>query len=44
MNSNKRKYNDSILSFGFTFIINNNIEIPQCVVYNATLSKESFKN
>ena len=39
MNSKKRKVKIVLLSFGFTFTINNNIEVPQCVICNAVVLK-----
>ena len=39
MNSKKRKIMIVLLSFGFTFIVQNNIEVPQCVICNAMALK-----
>ena len=37
-----RKYNDSYLDFGFTFILQNGEEKPQCVVCSKVLASESM--
>ena len=42
-NIKKRKYADSYLQLGFTSILNNGIEVPQCVLCHTTLSNESMK-
>jgi hypothetical protein len=39
----KRKYSEDYLKFGFTTLISNGIEKPQCVLCNAVLSAESMK-
>eukprot|EP00096_Caligus_rogercresseyi_P009484 TRINITY_DN3234_c0_g1_i1.p1 TRINITY_DN3234_c0_g1~~TRINITY_DN3234_c0_g1_i1.p1 ORF type:complete len:544 (+),score=51.68 TRINITY_DN3234_c0_g1_i1:127-1758(+) len=41
--SKKRTYKESFLSFGFTFTVNNGIQVPQCVICKKTLSNESMK-
>jgi len=37
-----RKYNDQYLDFGFTFILQNGEEKPQCVICSKTLASESM--
>lgn len=39
----KRKYLETYIKFGFTTVINNGRENPQCVLCNAVLSSESMK-
>ena len=39
----KRKYNDSYIEYGFTCIINDEEERPQCVIWNKVLSNDSLK-
>ena len=39
----KRKYTEEYLKFGFTSIVSNGTEKPQCVLYNVVLSAESLK-
>ena len=39
----KRKYDEEYLKFGFTRIVNNGIEKPQCVLCNVVLSAESMR-
>ncbi len=39
----KRKYSEDFLKFAFTYIIDRNIERPQCVICNEILSPESMK-
>ena len=39
----KRKYSEEYLKFGFTSIVNNDTEKPQCVLCNVVLSAESLK-
>ena len=41
--SRKRPYNESFLNFGFSFLIKNDIQIPQCVICFKTLTNESMK-
>ena len=43
MSVKKRRYNDSYIEYGFTFIINNGEERPQCVIYNKVQSNDSLK-
>jgi hypothetical protein len=38
----RRKYNDNYLNFGFTFIGDDNNQIPQCIVCGVNLSNESM--
>ena len=37
-----RKYNDSYLDFGFTFILQNDKKKPQCVICSKVLASESM--
>ena len=39
----KRSYNESFLAFGFSSIVNNGVQLPQCVVCKKTLANESMK-
>lgn len=39
----KRKYSEDYLKFGFTTLMSNGIEKPQCVLCNVVLSAESLK-
>ena len=39
----KRKYSEEYLKFGFTSIVSNGTEKPQCVLCNVVLSAESLK-
>src|SRR5215469_15579232 len=41
--SKKRTYNDNFLNFGFTAIVNNGVQMPQCVICKKTLANESMK-
>ena len=43
MSVKKRRYNDSYIEYGFTCIINNGEERPQCVICNKALSNDSLK-
>ena len=43
MSVKKRRYNDSYIEYGFTCIINNGEEGPQCVICNKVLSNDSLK-
>jgi len=43
MSSKKRTFKESFLNFGFTNIVSNGIEKPQCVVCFEVLSAESMK-
>ena len=40
----KRRYNDLYIEYGFTCIINNEEERPQCVICNKVLSNDSLKS
>lgn len=39
----KRKYSEDYLKFGFSIVINNGTEKPQCVVCHAVFRAESIK-
>ena len=39
----KRKYNDSYLDYGFTFVERRDEQLAQCVACHKTLSKASIK-
>ena len=39
----KRKYNDTYLDYGFTFVERRDEQLPQCVVRRKTLSNDSMK-
>ena len=41
--SKKRKYDESYIQYGFTFITANGEEKPQCVVCNKVLSNDSMR-
>ncbi|XP_066958608.1 protein FAM200C-like [Macrobrachium rosenbergii] len=41
--SKKLTYNESFLNFGFSFIVNNGMQMPQCVICKKTLANESMK-
>lgn len=41
--SQRRKYNDNFLRHGFSFLIKNGIQEPQCVSCRKTLTNESMK-
>ena len=43
MSVKKRRYNDSYIEYGFTCIINNGEERPQCVICNKVLSNDFLK-
>ena len=43
MSQKKRKYQDNYLDFGFTFLIEDDLQIPQCVVCMKTLSNSTIK-
>ena len=38
MSQKKRKYQDNYLDFGFTYLIEDDLQIPQCVVSMKTFS------
>ena len=44
MSFKKRKYDDSYLQYGFTSIVVNNEERPQCVLCNNVLSNDSMRS
>ena len=39
----KRSYKEAFLNFGFTSVIENSIEKPQCVICSKVLTQESMK-
>ena len=41
--SRKRKYSEQFPKYGFTFIVEEGIEKPQCVICNEIMSAESMK-
>lgn len=41
--SKRRKYSETYLQFGFTFIVNNGMDIPLCVLCQKTLGNDSMK-
>ena len=43
MSQKKRKYQDNYLDFGFTYLIEDDLEIPQCVVCMKTFSNSTMK-
>ena len=43
MSQKKRKYHDNFLDFGFTYLIENDLQIPQCVVCIKTFSNSTMK-
>ena len=43
MSRKKRKYLDNYLDFGFTYLIENDLQIPQCVVCMKTFSNSTMK-
>ena len=43
MSQKKRKYQDNYLDFGFTYLIKNDLQIPQCVVCMKTFSNSTMK-
>ena len=43
MSIKKRKYDESYLQYGFTPIVVNNEESPQCVLCNNVLSYDSMR-
>ena len=43
MSIKKRKYDESYLQYGFTSIVVNNKERPQCVFCNKVLSNDSMR-
>ena len=43
MSQNKLKYQDNYLDFGFTYLIEDDLQIPQCVVCMKTFSNSTIK-
>ena len=43
MSQKKRKYQDNYLDFGFTYLIEDDLQIPQCVVCVKTFSNSTIK-
>ena len=43
MSQKKRKYQDNYLDFGFTYLIEDDLQIPQCVVSMKTFSNNAMK-
>ena len=43
MSQKKRKYQDNYLDFGFTYLIEDDLQIPQCVVCIKTFSNSTMK-
>ena len=43
MSQKKRKYQDYYLSFGFTYVIKDGLQVPQCVLCMKTFSKSTMK-
>ena len=43
MSLKKRKYSETYLKFGFTFTINNLLDIPACVLCQKSLENDSMK-
>ena len=41
--SRTRSYNESFLSFGFSFLVSKGLQVPQCIVCQKTLANESMK-
>ena len=41
--SRKSSYNESFLSFGFSFLVSKGLQVPQCVVYQKTLTNKNTK-
>lgn len=41
--SKRRKYSETYLQFGFTFVVNNGMDIPVCVLCQKTLGNDSLK-
>ena len=41
MSQKKRKYHDNYLDFGFTYLIEDDLQIPQCVVCMKTFSNNT---
>ena len=43
MSQKKRKYHDNYLDFGFTYLIEDDLQISQCVVCMKTFSNSTMK-
>ena len=43
MSQKKRKYQDNYLDFGFRYLIEDDLQIPQCVVCMKTFSNSTMK-
>ena len=43
MSQKKRKYQDNYFDFGFTYLIENDLQIPRCVVCTKTFSNSTMK-
>ena len=43
MSQKKQKYQDNYLDFGFTYLIEDDLQIPQCVVCMKTFSNRTMK-
>ena len=43
MSQKKQKYQDNYLDFGFTYLIEDDLQISQCVVCMKTFSKSTMK-
>ena len=43
MSQKKRKYQDIYLDFGFTYLIQDGLQIPQCVLCMQTFSNSTMK-
>ena len=43
MSQKKRNYQDNDLDFGFTYLIEDDLQIPQCVVCMKTFSNSTMK-
>ena len=43
MSQKKLKYQDNYLDFGFTYVIEDDLQIPQCVVCMKTFSNSTMK-
>ena len=43
MSQKKRKYQDNYMDFGFTYLIEDDLQIPQCVVCMKTFSNSTMK-
>ena len=43
MSQKKRKYQDNYLDFGFTYLIEDDLQIPRCVVDMKTFSNSTMK-